>query len=120
MSEHYKMILFKKVLKASTLRELLQVREFDTLEDFLDGARGLNPKYSDSDTTNMASKPAKKAPSTPNKPKARGRGGQRCTSTRCSETERLRCSEPTEDPCEQSLTESGCSCEGPPKWVLTK
>ncbi|KAE9335859.1 hypothetical protein PF008_g13288 [Phytophthora fragariae] len=86
VSEHYKMILFKKGLKSTKLRKLLQVREFDTLEDLLDGARGLNPKDSDSDTTKMASKPAKKAPSTPTEPKARGRGGQRCTSTRCSET----------------------------------
>lgn len=86
VSEHYKMIIFKKGLKSTKLRELLQVREFDTLEDLLDGARGLNPKDSDSDTTKMSSKPAKKAPSTPNEPKARGRGGQRCTSTRCLET----------------------------------
>ncbi|GMF44219.1 unnamed protein product [Phytophthora fragariaefolia] len=85
VSEHYKMILFKKGLKSSKLLELLQVREFDTLEGLLDGARGLNPEVSESDTTKLASKPAKKAPSTLNKPKARGRGGQRCTSTRCSE-----------------------------------
>ncbi|POM58760.1 Hypothetical protein PHPALM_36549 [Phytophthora palmivora] len=81
VSEHYKMILFKKGLKSTKLRELLQVGEFDSLEDLLDGARGLNPKDNETDTSK---KPLKKQPATPTEAKPRGRGAPRCTANRCT------------------------------------
>ncbi|EGZ18242.1 hypothetical protein PHYSODRAFT_499074 [Phytophthora sojae] len=71
VSEQYKMVLFKKGLKSTKLRELLQVREFDSLDDLLDGARGLNPKDADTGPARINAKPAKKP---------------RCSSTRCLET----------------------------------
>ncbi|KAE8969439.1 hypothetical protein PR002_g27429 [Phytophthora rubi] len=87
VSEQYKMILFKKGLKSTKLRELLQVREFDSLDDLLDGARGLNPKDNDSEAVKSSStKTTKKSASLPAEPKARGRSSQRCSATRCLET----------------------------------
>ncbi|GMF65976.1 unnamed protein product [Phytophthora lilii] len=85
VSEQYKMILFKKGLKFTKLRELLQVREFDSLDDLLDGARRLNPKDVDNKSATSTTKQPRKASSAPNDPKPRTRVSQRCSTSRCLE-----------------------------------
>ncbi|OWZ19945.1 LOW QUALITY PROTEIN: hypothetical protein PHMEG_0005721 [Phytophthora megakarya] len=79
------MILFKKGLKSTKPLELLQVREFYTFEDLLDGPRGLNPKDTDFDAVKASSRPTKKTATASPELKPRGKG-PRCSATRCLET----------------------------------